>query len=252
MNSEGKTRDQLIIELEARTRELAQANKELHSEISERRLITEVLRLEENQYTDLADLLPQTIYEAAESGNLIFVNRRAFEYFGYTQEDFDAGLNIIQMVAPQEREKVREAFQKSLSGEKHGKGMEIIALRKDGTTFPALSFSSPVVQGDQNIGVRGLIIDITERKAREEELQDVHERILLLATGQQKFLESERLRISREIQDGLSEKLKTVKMELTGVSKKLPEIEKEKLETVFKLVDTMVGTVEKICSELKP
>jgi PAS domain S-box-containing protein len=145
MRDERKTKQQLIFELEERTEELTRINETLQSEILKRREITEVLRLEENHYKDLADLLPQTVYEADENGNLIFVNRRAFDNFGYTQEDFDSGLNVIQMVAQDSRARVLEAFQKSFAGEKYGEGIEITAQRKDRTTFPALAFSSPVI-----------------------------------------------------------------------------------------------------------
>ncbi len=81
MRVEAGSKQQLVLELEKRTEELARVNDVLQSEISERRLITQVLRAEENHYKDLANLLPQTVYEADENGNLIFVNQRAFENF---------------------------------------------------------------------------------------------------------------------------------------------------------------------------
>ncbi len=255
MRVEAGSKQQLVLELEKRTKELARVNDVLQSEISERRLITQVLRAEENHYKDLANLLPQTVYEADENGNLIFVNQRAFENFRYTQEDFDSGVNIIQMIAPQDRGRALEAFQKSLSGEEYGRGMELTAVRKDKTVFPAMAFSSPIVQGNQKIGVRGFIVDITEQKKKEEEIENSRKHLRALAAGRQQILENERLRISRVIHDDLGQMLAAVKIELSGVSKALPKKEKlliQKVGAVLDLVDSMVRTVQKVCSELRP
>jgi PAS domain-containing protein len=62
-----------------------------------------------------------------------------------------------------------------LSGENRGRGSEITALRKDHTTFPAIVFSNPMVQSDKSVGLRGVIVDITERKQMEEALREREE-----------------------------------------------------------------------------
>ena len=138
---------------------------------TERTRAEEALRREEKRYRDLGDLLPQTIFETDERGNLTFVNRSALENFGYTPEDFVKGRNVVQMIAPHERERVEELFRKTLSGERRGRGAEITALRKDDTTFPAIVFANAIIQTGKSMGVRGFIVDITERKRMEEVLQ---------------------------------------------------------------------------------
>ncbi|MCX5833586.1 MAG: response regulator, partial [Deltaproteobacteria bacterium] len=49
------------------------------------------------------------------------------------------------------------------------------ALRKDGGTFPALIHVGPVQLGGKILGVRGILIDISDRKASEERLQKAKE-----------------------------------------------------------------------------
>ncbi|MCB0751693.1 MAG: HAMP domain-containing histidine kinase, partial [Ignavibacteriae bacterium] len=44
-------------------------------------------------------------------------------------------------------------------------------IRKDGSTFPIIISSSLIIKDNIPIGVRGIIIDITERKQAEEDLQ---------------------------------------------------------------------------------
>ncbi len=65
----------------------------------------EALEESEERFRDLAELLPETIYEMDTGGNLSFVNRNAFEKFKYTQQDFDRGLNGFDMIIPEERHK---------------------------------------------------------------------------------------------------------------------------------------------------
>jgi two-component system sensor histidine kinase/response regulator len=165
-----KINEELDGRVRERTADLGARNQELNQEISERKRAEATLRREEKRYRDLGDLLPQTIFEADESGNLTFVNRSAFDNFGYTQEDFANGLNVAQMLAPEERERVKEVFSKTLSEERGSREAEITALRKDHTTFPAIVFSGPIVQSGKSVGVRGFIIDITGRKRSENEL----------------------------------------------------------------------------------
>lgn len=65
--------------------------------------ITELKRMEkslwesEERYTELANFLPQTIFEINERGNFTFANRHGFQSTGYTLEDFYRGLNALQM-----------------------------------------------------------------------------------------------------------------------------------------------------------
>jgi len=50
-----------------------------------------------------------------------------------------------------------------MSGEKLS-GIETTALRKDGSTFPAIMYPSLIVKGKKPVGVRGIVVDITEQQ----------------------------------------------------------------------------------------
>lgn len=49
----------------------------------------------EKRFKELAELLPQTVYEMDIDGNLVFVNKKAYDHFGYTLEDFNRGANAF-------------------------------------------------------------------------------------------------------------------------------------------------------------
>jgi len=139
-------------------------------DITKRKQAEEAVRESEQKFRELADLLPQTIFELDMLGNFTFANRQAFESSGYTPEDIARGLNALQLFIPEDRDRVGENMKRRLSGEEFG-ATEYTELRKDGSTFPVLVYSVPVIREDKSVGLRGIIIDITERKQAEEAVQ---------------------------------------------------------------------------------
>jgi PAS domain S-box-containing protein len=130
----------------------------------------------DDRFKELANLLPETVFETDESGILTFVNRNAFSAFGYTEEDFARGLNGLDMIAPEDRERAAENMLARLNGEEDG-ASEYTALRKDGSTFPILLHSSPILRDGRSVGLRGIIFDITERKQAEDALRKAGEEL---------------------------------------------------------------------------
>ena len=139
--------------------------------IENRRSVFDIkLRESEKKYRDLVELLPQTIFELDTSGTVISVNRIALETFGFTREEFQGGVNGMEMLVPKDRERAADNMKKMVTGEKLG-GIEYTAQRKDGSTFPAIIYADLVTQDSKPVGIRGVLIDITGRKQTEEELE---------------------------------------------------------------------------------
>ena len=138
-------------------------------DITDIKLAQEALRESEERFRELAELLPETIYEMDTMGNITFVNYNAFDHFKYTQHDFDRGLNGFDMIVPEDRDRAMAHVKKILRGEKIGLN-EYTALKKDGTAFPAIFHSTAIIREGKPTGLRGFIIDITERKRLEDKL----------------------------------------------------------------------------------
>jgi PAS domain S-box-containing protein len=136
--------------------------------ISDRRQAEQDLMESEQKFRELAELLPDTIYETDLQGNFTFVNRNGFRQFGYTQEDFENGLNVLDMLDPVVRKRAMDNRKKVMNGENLGLN-EYTALRKDGSTFPVMIHSSPIIRGEKLAGIRGFLIDITEQRQAEKE-----------------------------------------------------------------------------------
>ena len=141
-------------------------NRVIHYAI-ERRRLEESLRESEKRFRELADLLPQTIFEIDLNGRFTYTNRYGFESTEYTQEDIERGINIAQLFVPEQRDRINENIEKVWSGgqlDDH----EYTLLRKDGSTYPALIYANAVIRNGRPVGGRGIILDITERKKVEQ------------------------------------------------------------------------------------
>jgi len=121
----------------------------------------------ETRLRELVDILPQVVFETDRWGNLTFVNQHGFETFGYTMEDFTAGLNALQMIAPQDRERAADRMRQVMAGQRADIGSEYTAVRKDGTEFPVIINSAGYQRAGRPARLRGIIIDITDRKQAE-------------------------------------------------------------------------------------
>ena len=143
--------------------------------IDERKKSEEKVRKSELRYRELANLLPETVFETDPTGKITFLSELGLEKTGYTSEDFERGLNILQFLTPQDRDRAIENVKKSMAGREIG-SIEYTLTRKDGTTFPVLVKVVPIVSENKVIGLRGLSIDISERKKAEEKLKESEEK----------------------------------------------------------------------------
>ena len=140
-------------------------------DITGRKLAELALQESEERFRTMANLLPQTIFETDEKGNFTFVNSRGYQIFGYTEEDIAAGMNVLQTIVPEDRLRAMESITRRVRGEEFPPN-EYTAVRKDGSKFPALIYASPIVKDSMHTGMRGMLIDISERKQLEKRLED--------------------------------------------------------------------------------
>ena len=159
-----------------RTYQLTDANQKLLTEIVERKEAEEALKNSEKKYRELADSLPQIIFESDEHANITYGNRNAFKFFGYNQDDIDNGLNILQLIAPEERDTAAKNIKERLGGANPW-GFEYTAIKKDGSRFPISVHVNPVISNGRPTGMRGILIDLTKKKQAEREQKEVEARL---------------------------------------------------------------------------
>lgn len=145
-------------------------------DITERKRMEKALYESEKKFRELAELLPEVIFEMDKKRNITFANQVAFEKFGYTQEDLEKGLNAIQLIVPEETDEATEDLMRISSGGE-SVGRESTVLRKDGSTFPSMVFINRIVRDDEPVGFRGILVDMTEKKQAEEAIRKERDRV---------------------------------------------------------------------------
>lgn len=140
-----------------------------NQDITKRKRYEDILKQSERQYRELAELLPQPVFEADADCVITFANNRAYEATGYGPEDVAQGLSLYDLVIPEQRGVAAGRIKRIFAG-KHLGGLEYAVRRKDGGSFPALAYVSAVEKDSAVVGLRGVVADISERTAHAEAL----------------------------------------------------------------------------------
>ncbi len=146
-------------------------------DVTKQKQVEETIRHSEQKFRDMAELLPETIYECDLQGKLTFFNEAALLRFGYISEDMESEFNVFQMLIAEDRDRAQDSFTRIIDGEKI-EPEQYTAIRKDGTSFPVIVYSSSIIQEDQPTGLRGIVVDITGRVSAEKALAESNRELI--------------------------------------------------------------------------
>lgn len=138
------------------------------------------LEQSESRFKLLFNDAPDGILIVDADGLIQVVNPTAANMFGYTEEEL-VGKAVDDLV-PQRfsgHAEHRKAYMKTKSTRSMGMGLELFALRKDGSEFPVEILLSTLHDGQEKLTV-ATVRDITERKRAERDLQNEQEKIELI------------------------------------------------------------------------
>jgi len=139
----------------------------MFADITERKKTEETLAKNEARYRELAKFLPEIVFEADTEGKITFFNQKAFEITGFTREELKKGVKMQSFVVPEDRERAIQNLNKTMNKDEH-EVSEYEILKKDGSISPAIVRTAPIISENKVAGVRGIVIDITDRKKMEE------------------------------------------------------------------------------------
>jgi diguanylate cyclase (GGDEF)-like protein/PAS domain S-box-containing protein len=142
----------------------------LYRDITERKKAEEALLKSQQEFASLFNSSPEALAYLDEKGNIIDINPRFTELFGYNLNEVK-GRNLDNgMIHPPEKmEEGKWMTKKALKGKFY---YETIRKKKDGTLFPVSISVSRVMLDGKLQGVIGMYRDITERK-QDEQLHQV-------------------------------------------------------------------------------
>ncbi|OEU74459.1 MAG: hypothetical protein BA869_04975 [Desulfuromonadales bacterium C00003107] len=152
----------------------------LHQEVSRRHEAVTALKESERQFRETVDLLPQGVFETDCDGRVVFWNRCALDLSGYSAEDLAGGLLLSQLFAADEGNRLQEVFQQVMNGQRLVNS-QFTVRKKNGATLPALISADAMASQGQIIGIRGSVVDISDRVQTEETLRQNEARLNYLA-----------------------------------------------------------------------
>ncbi len=140
------------------------------------------LRRSERQYRELAELLPQTVFETDMAGRLTFVNRCGLRTFGYIDQDVIGRIRLADLFSPDHAHEIAEVIH-LVAGGSGISAREFVALREDGSEFPVLVYADGRRLGNSIDGIRGVVVDLSALKAAERALQETEQQYTDLFEG---------------------------------------------------------------------
>ena len=105
-----------------------------------------------------------------QNGRIEYVNPRAAELFGYEPEAIAGTLSVFDIVAPEDHQRLARNMRRRERGDERELQYELTGIRRDGTEFE-FEVHSGRIEYEGEPALLGAIVDITDRKERERELQ---------------------------------------------------------------------------------
>ncbi|MGA7878401.1 MAG: PAS domain S-box protein, partial [Desulfoferrobacter sp.] len=205
-------------ELEARVAErtstLAATIQALEAEIAERAATEQALSESEKQYSTLVRNSLTGIF-IEQDGRIAFANERFANIYGYSKEEL-AGMDVLDLVHPEDRSLIREVTRKRLAGAVIPSEYDARGITKTGDTI-WIQRRNTLIDYQGSPAILGNHIEITKRKQLESSLRENERKLRLLSTRILSAQEEERKRIARELHDSISSSLTAINMGLAAI-----------------------------------
>jgi PAS domain S-box-containing protein len=225
-------------------------------DITERKKSEDVIKKSTEKFTSLVNTIDGIVWEAnAKTFQFTYVSGHAEKLLGYTWEEWKSDPVFWQHhIHPDDKDWVID-FCKDYTLRKKEHQFEYRMIAKDGRVVWLADFVTVVVESNQPIQLRGVMVDITARKKTEEELREKNIQLKELSRHLQNVREEERKYLAREVHDELGQLAAVVKMDIDWLQIKMPDLPEANAKRILHASSTtslLIGTIRRLASELRP
>ena len=210
-------------------------------------------QIETAEQASLIELTQDSVFVIDMEGAILFWSRGAEAMLGYSKAQAAGKIShdLLRTEFPQPLTEIREELMRV----GHWEG-DLIETAEDDRRI-VVSGRWALQWGKRDQAPRVLVInsDITLRKRGEESLVLQREQLRALAERLQQVREEDRKQVARDLHDQIGQILTAIKMDMTWMSRHLPESEIKMLARLtesIQMIDDGVKAVRTICSGLRP
>ncbi len=193
----------------------------------------------EKRYRELTELLPIVVFETDLNAKFTYLNKKAYDIFGYSMEDIENGLTIFDIVPKERHDEVIARIGDVISNTNKFIVLETIVYTKNRkeilcNIYPGIYYNND----NEPIGVRGALIDISLHKQAEELLRQLE-------------VSKKTTEIKQQFLANMSHEIRTPMMGIIGMTdllNKTPinEQQKDFIETIKDSSKTLLSIINDI------
>ncbi|MFN2426651.1 MAG: PAS domain S-box protein [Candidatus Binatia bacterium] len=208
------------------------------------------LRESDERFRQFLAQAADALYVADEGGRIVEANREACGLLGYTREEI-LELSVYD-IDPDLSEDEAARLLAGISHKGH-LAVERRLKRKDGSVFPVeLRVSRINVRDDEHFLMAAR--DITERKHAAQQLEQSRTQLRALSSRLLAVQEEERKHLAREVHDELGQALTALSLDVGWLAAHVKDdaAATEQVNKIGDLLETTIGSVQRIARELRP
>ena len=200
------------------------ANKQLETDIADRKLAEAILRESEERFRLVANTAPVMIWMSGQDKLYTYFNQCWLEYTGRSLMA-EIGTGWTEGVHPEDLEMCWRTYTTSF-GRRESFQMQYRLRRHDSEFRWIFDQGVPRFNADDSFaGYIGSCVDVTEHRLAEEALSTLSQRLI-------EAQEEERTRIARELHDDINQRLAILAIKLEGLQHNLPSSKAEIMQAI--------------------
>jgi len=236
-----RSKDELEIKVQERTRQLSEANI--------------VIRQSEEKYRELVESARSIILRMDYEGNITFFNEFAEKFFGYSRQEI-LGRNVVGTIVPETESSGR--YLKTLlqdiarNPEKYTNN-ENENIRKNGERV-WIAWTNAPVRDDQGKLLEVLSVgnDITERKKMEERLRSAQSKLRAMASEIVFADERSRQHFATDLHDTVVQTMGAAKLRSQLIQEKIPPEAQQIFAELQEMLSQSITQTRMIMAEMSP
>jgi PAS domain S-box-containing protein len=128
-------------------------------------------KISDPRFHEFSEMLPEIVFQCESDGKLVFVNKAGYEILGINEQDLKSGINVFEFLHPDDRKRLQDDIQSYVFSQHKPENHEYRIVTRKNELKQVLAYTLPVYNENHQLrGLRGMVVDISQRKKTEDAL----------------------------------------------------------------------------------